>query len=102
MGTGGNQVPVVMAHGQANAEIAENQCPTLNCNHEQPILATNTVRRLTPLECCRLQGYPDNWCHIPGASDSAEYKAYGNSFAIPCANYVISGCIEKVKESDLQ
>ena len=37
------------------------------------------IRRLTPLECERLQGFPDNWTAIPGASDSARYKALGNS-----------------------
>lgn len=50
------------------------------------------VRRLTPTECARLQGYPDGWCQIPETmvdgkkvrrSDAAEYKAYGNSIAIP-------------------
>ena len=39
------------------------------------------VRRLTPLECERLQGFPDNYSNIPGASDSARYKALGNSMA---------------------
>ena len=42
-----------------------------------------TVRRLTPLECTRLQGYPDGWVDLPGASDSAKYKALGNSIALP-------------------
>ena len=37
------------------------------------------IRRLTPLECERLQGFPDGWTDIPGASDSARYKALGNS-----------------------
>lgn len=37
------------------------------------------IRRLTPLECERLQGFPDSWTDIPGASDSARYKALGNS-----------------------
>ena len=41
------------------------------------------VRRLTPLECERLQGYPDGWTSIPGASDSSRYKALGNSIALP-------------------
>ena len=41
------------------------------------------VRRLTPLECERLQGFPDGWTDIPGASDTARYKALGNSIAIP-------------------
>lgn len=58
----------VMAHGQSNAEIMQNLCPTLNCNHEQPIATYGgkpprkyIIRRLTPLECCRLQGFPDGW-----------------------------------------
>lgn len=42
-----------------------------------------TVRRLTPLECTRLQGYPDGWVDIPGASDSAKYRALGNSICLP-------------------
>lgn len=49
------------------------------------------VRRLTPLECERLQGYQDGWTDIPGASDSARYKALGNSLAIPCAEFVMEG-----------
>ena len=49
------------------------------------------IRRLTPLECERLQGFPDGWTAIPGASDSARYKALGNSVAIPCVEYVMRG-----------
>ena len=60
---------VEMATGQANAEIIRGGCPCLNCNHEQPIVFCKQekpkrrwiVRRLTPLECCRLQGFPDGW-----------------------------------------
>ena len=48
------------------------------------------IRRLTPLECERLQGYPDGWTDIPGASDSARYKALGNSVAIPCVESIMS------------
>lgn len=56
---------VCMAHGQANAEICENCSPCLNCNHEQPIVFIRyIVRRLTPTECCRLQGFPDGWGEI--------------------------------------
>ena len=51
----------------------------------------NLIRRLTPLECERLQGFPDGWTNIPGASDSARYKALGNSVAIPCVEYVMRG-----------
>ena len=49
------------------------------------------IRRLTPLECERLQGFPDGWTDIPCASDSARYKALGNSVAIPCVDYVLHG-----------
>ena len=47
------------------------------------------IRRLTPLECERLQGFPDGWTDIPDASDSAQYKALGNSVAIPCVEFIM-------------
>ncbi len=49
------------------------------------------IRRLTPLECERLQGFPDGWTEIPKCSDSARYKALGNSVAIPCVDFVLRG-----------
>ncbi len=59
----------------------------------------NLIRRLTPLECERLQGFPDGWTNIPSASDSARYKALGNSVAIPCVEYVIGGIALVLRES---
>jgi DNA (cytosine-5)-methyltransferase 1 len=53
-----------------------------------------TVRRLTPMECERLQGYPDGWTMIDGATDSNRYKALGNSFTTFAALFPVSGCIE--------
>ena len=47
------------------------------------------IRRLTPLECERLQGFPDGWTDIPDVSDSARYKALGNSVAIPCVEFIM-------------
>ena len=55
------------------------------------------IRRLTPLECERLQGFPDGWTDIPGASDSARYKALGNSVAIPCVDYIMHGVAAALK-----
>ena len=49
------------------------------------------IRRLMPVECERLQGYPDGWTDIPGAADSARYKALGNSVAIPCVERLMLG-----------
>ena len=49
------------------------------------------IRRLTPLECERLQGFPDGWTALSDASDSARYKALGNSVAIPCVEFIMWG-----------
>ena len=54
------------------------------------------IRRLTPLECERLQGFPDGWTNIPGASDSARYRALGNSVAIPCVEFIMKSLKEAV------
>lgn len=64
---------------------------------ETPLL----IRRLTPLECERLQGFPDGWTDLPGASDSARYKALGNSVAIPCVEYVMRGIALALQMSDM-
>lgn len=99
-GTGGNNAPLVMASGQAGAEILHNISPTLMSGHEHLIVAAQTVRRLTPLECERLQGFPDGWTDIGAwtdskgrqhkeSSDSARYKALGNSIAIPPWTWVL-------------
>ncbi len=58
------------------------------------------IRRLTPLECERLQGFPDSWTNIPGASDSARYKALGNSVAIPCVDFVLRCLVQAVQMSE--
>lgn len=51
-----------------------------------------SVRRLTPLETGRLQGFPDGYSAIDGenTSDASQYKADGNSWATPCANFISS------------
>jgi len=46
------------------------------------------VRRLTPRECERLQGFPDDYTYIPGATDSPRYKALGNSMAVPVMAWI--------------
>ena len=154
---------LTMATGQANAEVLADIAPTLNCNHEQPLLvhpqiagtlcasgaglsrpagmgsetdfcitsagfrykagsaagslgyqeetaptllagqqsgvlhhhyADLIVRRLTPLECERLQGFPDFWTEQGGGrsiSDTSRYQMLGNSIAVPCVAYIIQG-----------
>lgn len=58
-------------------------------NYQNPVRQGYKVRRLTPRECERLQGLPDGWTDIPGASDAVRYKALGNGMAQPCPDYVI-------------
>lgn len=62
----------------------------------------NLIRRLTPLECERLQGFPDGWTLILAASDSARYKALGNSVAIPCVTFVLRGIMLVMEKEQRQ
>lgn len=57
------------------------------------------IRRLTPLECARLQGFPDWWTDGTQGSDSAIYKMWGNGIALPCAADVL-GRIAKNQQTD--
>tara|TARA_R110000796_G_scaffold232097_2_gene350277 strand:+ start:1700 stop:2791 length:1092 start_codon:yes stop_codon:yes gene_type:complete len=134
---------IVMAHGQAGAEISFGKSPTLTTVHEAPIVfgaqnsssqgdsvstevtptldksktpavaihimaagpvsgnqggdfvQTRSVRRLTLIECERLQGFPDNYTQIPWRNkpaedcpDSPRYKAIGNSMAVPVMRWI--------------
>jgi DNA (cytosine-5)-methyltransferase 1 len=52
------------------------------------VFASSVVRRLTPVECERLQGFPDNW--TDGQADSNRYKQMGNAVAVPVVDWIIS------------
>ena len=54
------------------------------------------IRRLTPLECERLQGFPDEWTSLSDAADSARYRALGNSVAVPCVEFIMKSLKEAV------
>jgi DNA (cytosine-5)-methyltransferase 1 len=82
-------------------DAPETQDRTESGHHTHSHRVRKLIRRLTPLECERLQGFPDHWTDIPGASDSARYKALGNSMAIPCVEHVLRGVayfLHKFKE----
>ena len=77
-----------------NDEIASTQSARQSKDATDLVVEPNRqyaqlIRRLTPLECERLQGFPDGWTDIPGASDSARYRALGNSVAIPCVEFIM-------------
>lgn len=65
---------------------------TLQAAHSHEVITPWAVRRLTPTECERLQGFPDGYTNIPvgkkRAADSPRYKALGNSMAINCMRWI--------------
>lgn len=56
------------------------------------------VRRITPLECCRLQGFPDWWCADIPHKDTPEYRMWGNGVALPCILYVMEGIADTLNK----
>jgi len=70
-------------------------------NYQNPVRIGYHVRRLIPTECLRLQGFPDDWLDIEGASDSAKYKAVGNSVAMPCVDFIFSQIVKVLGKSDV-
>lgn len=66
----------------------DEQAFTLSTGADQQLFHKMQVRRLMPIECERLQGFSDNFTNIPGASDSARYKALGNSMAVPVMRWI--------------
>lgn len=58
------------------------------------------VRRLTPTECARLQGFPDDWAADVPHSDSAEYKMWGNGIALPCILPMMKAMADVLKKEN--
>jgi DNA (cytosine-5)-methyltransferase 1 len=75
--------------------ISEEKSLTLATSNDQVLSTAMQVRRLTPVECERLQGFPDNFTRIPWKKkpaqecpDGPRYKALGNSMAVPCMRWI--------------
>lgn len=91
-----HQPVVCIADDAAKAAVDEELCGTLKCGGSPPSVASSaSVRRLTPVECERLQGFPDDWTRIPYRGKPAEecpdgprYKAIGNSMAVPVMRWI--------------
>ena len=71
---------------------------TLDRTGGQSVAYTTGVRRLTPVECERLQGFPDNWTE--GQSDSARYKQMGNAVAVPVVEWIIGNICDTLKTAE--
>ena len=71
---------------------------TLEARHHQQSVAKKGVRRLTPVECERLQGFPDDWSRWGSSgeeiSDSARYRMIGNGVSMPVIEWIIKRLIE--------
>lgn len=87
-------VPLSFAQNQ-RGEIRTSEVSTcLNSGGGKPgegypaLLDGMAVRRLTPLECERLQGFSDGHTKLPGAADGPRYKAIGNSMAVPVMRWI--------------
>ena len=94
-GTGGGNVPMVFSHTQGlDAQPSEENSPTLRSGGNGMAVATNqVVRRLTPIECERLQGFPDNW--TDGQADSNRYKQMGNAVAVPVVSWIVKAMVSE-------
>jgi len=90
--------PGILKREGGDSRVSNEQCSTLRAEmgDNQPAVATTSqVRRLTPIECERLQGFPDDFTRIPwrgkepkDCPDGPRYKALGNSMAVPCIKWL--------------
>jgi DNA (cytosine-5)-methyltransferase 1 len=117
MGTGGNNVPMVAysMHGamvgrndeagpKGSGFFGENEpsytlTASSQARHGVVTVAESAsmVRRLTPLECERLQGFPDYWTE--GQTDGHRYKQLGNAVAVPVVNWIIERLVKITRET---
>lgn len=110
VGTSNDQTIICMTDTQPNSMVDGETCGTLSCHSRKdpPVVAYaidrattpklmegSVVRRLTPRECERLQGMPDDWTRIPyrgkpadDCPDGPRYKAIGNSMAVPVMRWI--------------
>lgn len=104
-GTGGGNVPAIGYSVREDAKAGnfsatetdtaltlQSHQPSTQSHHAQLFLAEEfAVRRLTPTECERLQGFPDGWTE--GQADSHRYKQMGNAVAVPVVQWIIDRII---------
>lgn len=110
MGTGGNNMPILaypiqdghdMEKNQNGLGVGEENDPsyTLDRTGGQAVAVPPMVRRLTPMECERLQGFPDGWTE--GQADSNRYKQMGNAVAVPVVEWIVDRLVKANLHSSL-
>lgn len=90
-----------------NIAIGNNMSPTLTCGTTMEVCTQHRARRIMPIECERLMGYPDNYTRIPYRGKPAEqcpdgprYEACGNGWAINCARWILLGIHRYLTEKE--
>ena len=103
---GGGSETLVSTYQKTVGTLMQRDCKEVGHNYENRdklISDGHSVRRLTPTECERLQGFPDGWTEYghdgKPISDTQRYKALGNSVAIPCVEFIM-GNIAKIMEAE--
>ena len=89
---------MAVAYDEFNDSIGDTH-HTLRAGTKQStgVIMGSNVRRLTPVECERLQGFPDDW--TAGQSDSTRYKQMGNAVAVPVVEWIIQNIVDVAKVS---
>jgi DNA (cytosine-5)-methyltransferase 1 len=89
---------LIKAYDEYNDSIADTH-HTLRSGTKQStgVIMDSNVRRLTPVECERLQGFPDDW--TAGQSDSTRYKQMGNAVAVPVVEWIVQNIVDVAKVS---
>lgn len=107
-GTGGGNVPMVYpiqgtvigrsdtAGPQGKGYSDDGTMFTLTKTDVHAVSENKTVRRLTPVECERLQGFPDDW--TSGQADSNRYKQMGNAVAVPVVEWIVGRLVAQLDE----
>ena len=115
MGTGGGNMPIVaypiddgreVEKHQNGTGIGEANAPayTLDTRQHASVATSQTVRRLTPMECERLQGFPDEWTKFDAegkeVTDGHRYKQMGNAVAVPVVSWIVNRLMVATNDMD--
>ena len=93
------QAPAVVVAPTLSASNNPSRSPQsseITAQVDAMVRETGVVRRLTPVECERLQGFPDNW--TDGQADSNRYKQMGNAVAVPVVQWIINRMVAQIGE----
>ena len=86
--------------GNVSGTLQAKDKPGYSLNYQNPVRTGYIVRRLTPTECERLQGFPDGWTRFghdgKEISDTRRYQMLGNSVAVPCVAFIMSGIAAQI------